>query len=71
MTKDENADTRYFIDLDLASGRILRWDYGQRQVLVHEERAKPSHHRIFLTRGQYNKLEKKSSDLKHRETGQC
>lgn len=59
----EDSETRYFIDLDLKSGEILSWDYDQRERLVKRGLAKPSHHRVFITKGQYNKLEKKYSEI--------
>ena len=66
MRKKEDKDTRYFIDLDLRTGKILDWDYDQRNKLSVPKLAKPYHHRIFITRGQYNKLEKKHSELSNK-----
>ena len=63
MRNKEDKDTRYFVDLDLNTRSILNWDCGQRQLLAGQELANPSHHRIYLTRGQYNKLEKKYSEV--------
>lgn len=63
MKKREDKETRYFIDLDLKTGKVLHWDYDQRVNLVAQKPARPSHHRIFITKGQYNKLEKKHSEL--------
>ena len=59
MRKKEDQNTRYFIDLDLETGKILKWDYGQRNKLIVQQFSNSSHHRFFLTKGQYNKLEKK------------
>ena len=59
MKKPEDKDTRYFIDLDLHSGTILGWDYDDRHVLIAEAPEAPSHHRVFISKGQYNKLEQK------------
>jgi hypothetical protein len=64
MRKKEDRNTRYFIDLDLRTRKILKWDYDQRDKLAGQELAKPFLHRIFITKGQYNKLEKKNSGLR-------
>jgi hypothetical protein len=58
-TENENRETRYFVDIDLATKRLVKLDYAQRTELVHQEPEKPTFHRVFLTKGQYKKLEKK------------
>lgn len=63
MRREEDENTRYFIDLDLATQRIVCWDYGQRNKLALEDLTHPTHHRVFITKGQYNKLEAKHSEL--------
>jgi hypothetical protein len=63
MRREEDENTRYFIDLDLATQRIVRWDYGQRDKLAVEDPTHPTHHRVFITKGQYNKLDAKHSEL--------
>jgi hypothetical protein len=63
MRKKEDRNTRYFIDLDLKTQRILNWDYDQRNKLAVQESTEPFHHRVFITKGQYNKLEKKHLEL--------
>jgi hypothetical protein len=46
----------YFIDVDLTSRRIIGWGTEQKdEVEVHLTKG---YHRVFLTRGQYNKLVK-------------
>lgn len=60
MTKREDKDTRYFIDLDLKNRMIIGWNYDQRHGLE-QELAEPTHHRVFITKGQYNKLEARLS----------
>ncbi len=60
-SKIEDGNTRYYVDLDLKNRKILGWDYGQRAKLS-QELANPCHQRVFLTRGQYKKLEKKNLD---------
>jgi hypothetical protein len=63
MRKREDRNTRYFIDLDLETRRILGWDYDQRDKLVVQKLTKLSHHRVFVTKGQFNKLEKKELEI--------
>ncbi len=59
MKKIEDKNTRYFMDVDLKEQKILGWDYEQREVLIQEKVKNPFIHRIFLTKGQFNKLNKK------------
>lgn len=56
MKKTENKETRYFIDIDLKTRKLVHWDYDQRANLKDQKADTPEHHRIFLTKGQYNKL---------------
>ena len=63
MRKKEDRNTRYFIDLDLKTQKILKWDYDQRNKLAVQELIQPFDHRIFITKGQYNKLEKKHFEM--------
>ena len=60
--KKEDENTRYYLDLDLKRRVVLSWDYDQRDRLS-QELADPYHHRAFLTKGQYNKLENKNLEL--------
>ncbi len=62
MKKHEDKNTRYFIDFDLKERKILTWDYDQKDKLS-QELPDSSHHRIFITKGQYNKLNKKISEV--------
>ena len=59
MKTTEDKNTRYFIDLDLRAQRILRWGHDHRERLAAETMEKPHYHRIFITKGQYNKLVRK------------
>ncbi len=59
----EDSETRYFIDLDLRTRRILDWGFDQRSKLAKQEPLGPAHLRIYVTRGQFNKLDKKSRAL--------
>lgn len=56
--KKIDSDTRFYIDLDLKSKSIIDWGYGQRQVLA-KELPNSNQERIFISKGQYNKLIKK------------
>lgn len=63
MEKVINRDTRYYIDLDLRNQKILYWNYGDRHLLFAEKPAKHYYHRIYITKGQYKKLEEKYQEL--------
>jgi hypothetical protein len=56
MRKKEDKNTRYFIDVDIQTRTVLNWDYGQRDKLA-QKLPNPFHRRIFVTKGQYHKLE--------------
>ena len=58
MDRLEDKNTRYFIDLDLDTQTILSWDYGDKYKLAIQLR-NPYHHRLFISKGQFNKLERK------------
>ena len=62
MAKKEDKETRYYIDLNLKTGRIIGWNYDQREKLsqVLED---PSHQRVFITKGQYYKLLRRNEAL--------
>lgn len=55
--KKIDSDTRFYIDLDVFNMKIIGWDYGQRYELE-QKLSNSDHRRIFITKGQYNKLEK-------------
>jgi hypothetical protein len=65
MARKEDENTRYYLDLDLSTQEVLGWNFGQRDRLS-QELPNPCHHRVFLTKGQYNKLEKKSVEANSR-----
>ena len=56
MLRLENEDTRYFIEIDLDTLEIIRCGYDQRQNLEKGQQTSEGFHRLFLTKGQYNKL---------------
>ncbi len=58
MKRTEDSETRYYIDLDLKTRTIVSWGFDQRATLVKQKAASPFHERIFITRGQYYKIEK-------------
>lgn len=60
--KKQDKETRYYIDLDLKNNSIIQIDYDQRQNIV-QELPNLSHQRVFITKGQYNKLVKKEKEL--------
>jgi len=51
----EDSDTRYYLDIDLATKKIIEWNFGPKDQLAVNLVGK-SMHRIFLTKGQYHKL---------------
>ena len=56
-------EIRYYVDLDLSSNAICGWGYDLREKLVNVK-LKASQHRIYITKGQYNKLVQKSADIR-------
>lgn len=58
ILKRIDSDTRFYIDIDMKAKTIIGWDYGQRQKLE-QKLSNPNHIRIFITKGQYNKLANK------------
>lgn len=62
--KEKNKETRYFIEIDLASLKLTRCGYEQRENLDKGRQLDPKTHRLFLTLGQYNKfVDRCSSEL--------
>lgn len=54
--KKEDKDIRYFIDIDLNNMKVIKWDFDDRFKLFQQPMEKPHYHRIYLTKGQYNKF---------------
>jgi hypothetical protein len=54
MTK-EDKDTRYYVHIELRSHKVVSWDYGHKEKLS-QQSIPETEHRVYLTRGQYNKL---------------
>lgn len=61
MFKNQDKETRYYIDLDLENDKVIKIDYDQRENIV-QELSDPSHQRVFITKGQYNKLVKRKKE---------
>ena len=65
MTAHQNTDTRYFIEIDLESLEIIRVGFDQKQDLDKGKQNQEGVHRLFLSKGQYNKFVSRcGSDLK-------
>ncbi len=56
MSRIENDDTRYFVEIDLGSLKITKCSFEQKQNLDKGHQNNPTIHRLFLTKGQYNKF---------------
>jgi len=55
MAKKIDSNTRVYIDIDIKTKKVIGWDFGQRHELE-RELPDPNRRRIFITKGQYNKL---------------
>ncbi len=56
MNKMENNDTRYFIEVDLDTLEIIRVGFDQKQNLNKGHQADVGIHRLFISKGQYDKF---------------
>lgn len=56
MDRIENSDTRYFIEIDLESLEIIRVGFDQKQILNKGHQGIEGLHRVFLSKGQYDKF---------------
>ncbi len=56
MSRIENDDTRYFVEIELGSLKITKCSFDQKQNLDNGHQNNPTIHRLFLTKGQYNKF---------------
>lgn len=56
MSRPQNDDTRYFVEIDLQSLEITKCSYEQKENLDKGHQTNPNSHRLFLTKGQYNKF---------------
>ncbi len=64
MTNRQDANTKYyyFIDIDLYSRQIVGWDTETKDRV--EVDLKNGCYRVFLSKGQYNKLVKKLGEAR-------
>ncbi len=62
MIKITDKNTRFYIDIDLKGKKVIGWNYGQRQELE-RELPNSNHRRIFITKGQHDKLAKEKNDI--------
>jgi len=56
VSKIQDGDTRYYIEIDINTMKIIRTDFDQKQNLDKGRQNNPKVHRLFLTKGQYNKF---------------
>lgn len=56
-TQNDKKPTYYFIDVDLESRQLVGWGTETKDKV--EVNLTSGYHRVFLSKGQYNKLEKK------------
>lgn len=56
MPKIQDKDTRYFIEIDLKTLKVVGNGHDHKQNLDQGRQTNPKLHRLFLTKGQYNKL---------------
>jgi hypothetical protein len=57
ITKRDRNPTYYFIDIDLKSRQLIGWGSESKDTV--EVHLTSGYHRVFLTKGQYNKLERR------------
>ncbi|BFM16624.1 hypothetical protein R50073_28070 [Maricurvus nonylphenolicus] len=62
MVKIENGDTRYFVEIDLTSLKLVRCAFDQKENLNKGRQDDPKLHRLFLTKGQYHKFVDRCGD---------
>jgi hypothetical protein len=56
MKKQEDKNTRYFIEVDLRNMKVANLDFGDKYFLANQESHDAKLHRIYLTKGQYHKF---------------
>ena len=62
MSKPQDKDTRYFIEIELSDLKVIRCSFGQKENLNKGRQNDPAIHRLFLTKGQYAKLVERCSN---------
>ena len=56
MSKLQDKDTRYFVEIDLKSLKIIKCSFNQKDNLNKGRQNDPAVHRLFITKGQYAKF---------------
>ena len=56
MSRIQDKDTRYFIEIDLKSLKVIKCSFDQKDNLDKGRQGDPAIHRLFITKGQYRKL---------------
>ncbi len=56
MSRPQDDDTRYFVEIDLQTLQITKCSYDQKENLDKGHQTNSAIHRLFLTKGQYNKF---------------
>jgi hypothetical protein len=56
MAKDQDKDNRYYIDIEIKTLKITNYGFGHKNSLDKGRQQDSKLHRLFLTKGQYNKL---------------
>lgn len=56
MAITEDNDTRYFVEIELASLKIIKVAFDKKQNLEKGHQNDPLTHRLFVTKGQYHKF---------------
>ena len=62
MSRTRDRDTRYFVEIDRKTLRLVRCGYDDKRNLDKGRQTDPSVHRLFLTAGQYNKFVERCAD---------
>ena len=62
----DRKETRYFVEIDLDSLEIVRVGSDPREMLDKGEQKQSGIHRLFLSKGQFNKFVSRcEADLEH------
>ena len=69
MSNVENKDTRYFVDIERASLKVIHCGYEQKEHLDSGHQNDPEIHRIFITKGQYIKFVSRCCSALETQTG--
>ncbi len=56
MSEIQDKDTRYFIEIDLATLKVISCSFDQKENLDKGRQPNPAIHRLFITEGQFKKM---------------